>query len=190
MTTERARTLSAQAVDEIASSYTLLKRILSELEETLVLLSSSSLHLIFISHHPSPPPAPLPPCLPLQALLTEYAQWIQRKHLVTSSNGSIDSDEAIGLFDDDMLEDSPHPEAEVVGTNNAGGMASGWRREMHEVECFLSLSFAVPPSSRLDRSSPIICTSSRSLAEWTSTQRVWQSDSPLISRLTRVGSST
>jgi hypothetical protein len=46
MTTERARTLSAQAVDEIASSYTLLKRILSELEETLV-----------------------PPCLPHSSLL-------------------------------------------------------------------------------------------------------------------------
>jgi hypothetical protein len=47
MTTERARTLSAHAVDEIASSYTLLNRILSELEETLV-----------------------PPCLPHSPLLS------------------------------------------------------------------------------------------------------------------------
>jgi hypothetical protein len=36
MSTERARTLCAQAVDEIAATYTLLKRILSELEDTLV----------------------------------------------------------------------------------------------------------------------------------------------------------
>lgn len=40
MATERARTLSAQAVDEIASTYTLLKRVLSELEETLVSFST------------------------------------------------------------------------------------------------------------------------------------------------------
>jgi hypothetical protein len=60
MTTERARTLSAQAVDEIASSYTLLKRILSELEETLVLLSSSSsLHHLHLS-----PPLCCPSLLP------------------------------------------------------------------------------------------------------------------------------
>lgn len=36
MVTERARTLSAQAVDEIAAAYTTLKKALAELEETLV----------------------------------------------------------------------------------------------------------------------------------------------------------
>jgi hypothetical protein len=105
MTTERARTLSAQAVDEIASSYTLLKRILSELEETLV-----------------------PPCLLLVTLLSVSLsaglrlsmQWVQRKHLATSSNGSMDSEEAIGLFDDDL-----RPEAENAGANNSGGMPWG-----------------------------------------------------------------
>lgn len=48
MSTERARTLSAQAVDEIASSYTKLKRILSELEETLVCTSLSLVSIPYI----------------------------------------------------------------------------------------------------------------------------------------------
>jgi hypothetical protein len=94
----------------IASSYTLLNRILSELEETLV-----------------------PPCLPHSPLLsvsfcrpqTEYAQWVQRKHLATSSNGSMDSEEAIGLFDDDL-----RPEAENAGANNSGRMAMGMMERM------------------------------------------------------------
>ncbi|CAE7792209.1 unnamed protein product, partial [Symbiodinium microadriaticum] len=102
MVTERARTLSAQAVDEIAAAYTSLKKALAELEETL----SGA------------------------AEFTMYLQRLMLS--ASSQDDENQADDGVDNFLDDAGVGFRDPLLDAGGGGARGTLTSGWRREMKE----------------------------------------------------------